>query len=384
MDNSRLCVVTGPLPQKVNGADIVHITNLLNLLLQIFPKLYLISLNFPKKNLNNNKIKLISSNSPYHNNMILRIITFILMQIKVSYEIIRIQKKVDVLLFSIGAVELFLPILTSKLFKKKVFVMHPGKGVIPTFVKTEYNNKIFGNFYIQSALALEKLSYSLSDQIIVHNHDLQKYAKNQNIYNKIVYGSRFYIDSDTFNIKTDLTSRRFGVSYIGKFTEIKGVMNFVSAIPIIEHSNKNVEFFVCGDGTQKDIVVNKLNNLDFKEKIQISAWIDHKRLPEYLNKIKILVIPSKTEVGPQILLEAMACGTIVLSTKVGIVEHTIKDGENGFLLENNSPECIAQNILRIINDPHLDEVSRNARRLVEENYSLTVVSKLYKEIIEGK
>jgi glycosyltransferase involved in cell wall biosynthesis len=382
MINSRICVITGPLPEEIRGADIIHVNSLLKLLLQLFPKIYLISLNFPKNELNSDKIDLISFNSSSgSNNMIIRVVLFIIMQIKISYQLIKIRNKIDITFFSIGAVELLLPILTCKLMNKKILLMHPGKDVISTFVNSAYHAKTFGNFYIKSALALEKLSYYLSDQIIVHSYNLKKYAIDKEISKKIVYGSRFYVDVGVFRIRNEINTRRFSIAYIGKFTDIKGIMKYINAMPFVWAADEDVNFLICGDGPQKEIITKTLNKFHFKEQVKIKGWMDHKKLPDCLNQIKILVIPSETEVGPQILLEAMACGTIVLSTRVGIVEHIIKDGVNGFILKDNSPECIAQNITRIIRNPQLNDIAINARKLVKEEYSLRAVSNIYKKII---
>lgn len=65
----------------------------------------------------------------------------------------------------------------------------------------------------------------------------------------------------------------------------------------------------------------------------------------------------------------MACGTPILTTPVGIISNIIKDGKNGFILENNSPDCIAKNIIKILKYPSLDDIVKNARTFVEEKYT---------------
>jgi glycosyltransferase involved in cell wall biosynthesis len=59
----------------------------------------------------------------------------------------------------------------------------------------------------------------------------------------------------------------------------------------------------------------------------------------------------------------MACGTPVLATSVGSIPDVIKDGETGFIMEGNSPECIAKNVMRALEHPNLDEIVKNARAL---------------------
>ena len=56
---------------------------------------------------------------------------------------------------------------------------------------------------------------------------------------------------------------------------------------------------------------------------------------------------------------AMAC-TPVLAIPVGGVPDVIKDEEIGFIMENNSPKCIAENVIRALNHPNLEDIVKNA------------------------
>ena len=112
-------------------------------------------------------------------------------------------------------------------------------------------------------------------------------------------------------------------------------------------------------------------------------WIPHDKLPDFLNELKLVVLPSYTEGLPNLMIEAMACGTLVLATPVGAIPDVINDGETGFIMENNSPECIAENAIRALEHPNLEEVVKNARELVEREFMYDAAVERYKKILEN-
>jgi len=66
---------------------------------------------------------------------------------------------------------------------------------------------------------------------------------------------------------------------------------------------------------------------------------------------------------------------------VGGVPDVIKDEETGFIMVDNSPECIARNIIRALGRPNLEQIADNARALVEKEYTFEAAVKGYKNIL---
>jgi glycosyltransferase involved in cell wall biosynthesis len=87
-------------------------------------------------------------------------------------------------------------------------------------------------------------------------------------------------------------------------------------------------------------------------------------------------------------LEAMACATPVIGSRVGGVQWSVADGETGFLVPPKDPRELAKRLLRLLlDDPLRRELGRAARRRVEETFAWERVAreaaKVFREVAEG-
>lgn len=305
--------------------------------------------------------------------MFTKIIRYIYLQLRISYELAKIARNVDIFIFG-GTNLLVLPILTAKLLRKKVLLVLFGSYTL----MAKFSNSKFYTF----EKILEKINYTLSSSIILHSLDLIKEWNLDKFSSKICIAHEYFLDFDKFKIKKQSIERKNIIGYIGRLSEEKGILNFIKAIPEISRESDEIEFLVGGDGELRDKIETYLNENDLSDKVKLTGWIPHEELPDYLNELKLLVIPSYTESGPIIALEAMSCGTPILATRFGQVLHRIEDGKTGFVLENNSPECIAKNVISALNCPNFDDIVKNARELVEKEFTFEIAVQRYRNILE--
>ncbi len=79
----------------------------------------------------------------------------------------------------------------------------------------------------------------------------------------------------------------------------------------------------------------------------------------------------------------MACGTPVLVTPVGAIPDIIKDGKTGFIMGDNSPECIAENVIKALNSPDSEKIAENGRRFVEKNFTFERTVENWEKLINN-
>ena len=308
-------------------------------------------------------------------NAFTKIIRHFYMQLRISYKLIKIAGNVDLWIFFVGSDTLSLPILTLKILRKNVVLVLPGYSSLGVKLTND-------RLYVPVKI-LETINHTLSDRIILYSPNLIKEWGLEKYRNKISIAHEHFLDFDKFKIKKKFDEKGNLAGYVGRLSEEKGTLNFVKAIPEIIEKENEIEFLIGGDGLLRDEIEKYVSKENLNDKVKLTGWIPHDELPEYLNELKLLVLPSYTEGLPNIMLEAMACGTPVLATPVGGIPDIIKDGETGFLMENNSPEGIAENVIRALAHPNINEITKNARALIEENYNYQAAVDGYRIILSS-
>jgi glycosyltransferase involved in cell wall biosynthesis len=300
-----------------------------------------------------------------------RIPKFLFLQIKIMYYMIKYNKFVDCWFFFSGEVYI-LPLILVRLLRKPVYCI----------LSSSASKLLFFDTYRIFIAYCAEFSYHLANKIIIVNPRLISEWHLEPYRQKILIGPRHSINIATFTVTTSLSIRPPIIGYIGRLSAEKGILNFVQALPEILSDRKDLHVIICGEGQLKESVMASILTERLQNLVEFPGWISHDDLPRYMNNLQLLVIPSYTEAGPIIMIEAMACGTPVLATPVGEVPETIRDGETGFIMENNSPECIAANVIRALSSPDLDKIAYNGRRFVIKNYTFEKNVEQWRRIME--
>ena len=376
-DNTKSEVAIISFPWK-SYAPYKFLSDVLKILEPISDKIVLIEGNTDRINITSKKVEVrdigigmhyLKDIRPTFYSAILWITKCVLIQIKTSLELIKARKEADIVIFYMAYPYYLLPLITSKVLRKKAV------EVVTRSKPNSLLSKIIG--------LQDPMLFGLLDGVSPESKTLITYLRLEKYKGKFLpEGSRF-IDTSRYTIKREFKDRKNVVGYIGRIGKEKGIIEFVRSIPFTLKDNKSIEFLVGGDGDLMNWVRNEVEGirLNYNVKITITGWITEDLL-NYLNKLKLLVLPSYSEGLPTIVLEAMACGTPVLATPVGAIPDVIKDGETGFILENKTPECIAKNVTRVLEYQNLDEIVKNARSLVEKEYTYGAAVERYRRILE--
>jgi glycosyltransferase involved in cell wall biosynthesis len=309
----------------------------------------------------------------YRASLYVRAFFHFLMQIRISWKIIKLRNRVDSWIYFLDSQALLMPVLTTKLLRKKI-IFSLAASLKSDKARTTSLNKLL--------IYSENFNNRFADKIVVYSPNIVGQWSLEKYKGKIAFAHEHYIDSTIFGISKPLNERDNLVGYVGRLSEEKGPLKIVQAIPQVLREMKDLNFLIAGDGHLRAEIEKELKENNIGAKVKLPGWIAHEHLPQVFNELKLIVLPSDTEGLPNIMLEAMACGTPVLATRVGAIPDFIQDGVNGFLMDNNSPECIAKNIVRALSDPDLEQIAGEARKLIEEEFTLDKAVAKYGEVLK--
>jgi glycosyltransferase involved in cell wall biosynthesis len=336
----------------------------------VFDKITLISTNLHDPFFSNfERVEIII---PTNRTSAMRIFYFLKIQLYSAFHIFRLRKKVGLWIFYLGGEALLIPLLLSKVLNVKIYLLLGGSLEKEAEFRDEFFYKILNKYY--------RLSLKICHRIILYSPNLVNQWNLTEFNEKIIIFPRHHLDFSIFKKVNDYNKREQIIGYIGSFSQVKGAHNLIEAIKKIDRQNKNLKFLFIGTGELKEEIKRLSTNPQFEDKIILYEWVEHADIPQYLNMMKLLVIPSYSEGLPNIMLESMACGTPVLGTSVGSIPEIINDGENGYLMKDNLPETIAEKIKYVMNDRNVETVSNNAYNYVNKNFSLESAIEKFKNI----
>lgn len=140
------------------------------------------------------------------------------------------------------------------------------------------------------------------------------------------------IDQAECRKKLDLPLDKKIILYVGNFVPIKGVDILVKAFSELVRSYSNALLLLVGDGSLEAKLHDNVKELGIEQGVIFSRRTTHDSIPFHMNACDIFCLPSRNEGCPNVVLEAMACGTPIVATNVGGVPELVNDSRLGMLV----------------------------------------------------
>lgn len=313
---------------------------------------------------------------------------------------LNIKLKTDII-YTLSNFDYFLGLICKRLLSTKWVV---DVAEHPEFqrksLKTRGRLEFIRRFYYSIKLYLLKRTLRYADLVIVQGTSIKEGLPRKLIDSFLVNKRNILalplgVDLEMTkpnNPQQNKEDSSFKVIYSGYLSRWRGIDNLLVAISKIDSNIPDLKMLLVGpykDKEEKEYLENMVKNLGLNGHVEYKGYVPHETSLGFIEVSDVCVCPfPKNDVFEQAyslkIPEYLAMGKAVIATNLECIRAYIKNEENGLLIDSNSPDELANAILRLYREKSLREkLERNARKSVLEfdwNKLNAVIDKRIREL----
>jgi glycosyltransferase involved in cell wall biosynthesis len=299
-------------------------------------------------------------------------VSFFKMNVVPKPSFIRRLQNYDVIHF-IGEADLGFPLLSYFIQKPKI--MHcvgifKSGGIYKYYMfKRAFLRNIFTSFFP-----------NLADLYIISSEEEEQLLSDLGVHTSKILILPIGVDVETF--RPDETKKLDNlILFVGRIEKIKGLHILMSALAHLEIPTQLAIIGPRWDPKYVEEIERMCHaiNENCVHKVELLGSMDQQSLVPWYQKATVLVCPYLYETYSTVTLEALACGTPVISTGT----HILKQGSDGILVVPKNPKKLAEAIKKLLEDKEMREkYGREGRRLIEHNFSWESIVKRLVRVYE--
>ncbi len=252
-------------------------------------------------------------------------------------------------------------------FLAAIYKKRFGYGFVATvhgYNATTFREKIY--------YRIDRFSLGRADIVIVPGQYLAEELKKKfNIRNvEVVYNGIDLNDWRFRRLGEKDKSDRFNLLYVGRLSREKNVELLLNACGMLLEEGAAVRLTIVGEGREEKRLKTIVRDKGIRDFVDFVGFVSHEKLYDLLVFADVLVLPSVTEVFPNVLLEAMSVGVPVIASNVGAVGELVRNGIEGLLFDSGNVCQLKEKIELVMSKPDLaQQFALSARTRVEREFS---------------
>jgi glycosyltransferase involved in cell wall biosynthesis len=170
------------------------------------------------------------------------------------------------------------------------------------------------------------------------------------------------------------------IAFLGEVGHRKGVDVLIDALAQLKADGLDFAVTIGGNGDLETARAHA-ERAGVLDRIDFPGWVDEAGADKVLRGADLLVLPSRAENQPVAILEAMARGLPVVSTRIGGIPQQVLDGETGLLVEPDDVAQLAQALATLIQSPERRAAYGQAGlRRFEAHFSVAACAERFAEL----
>jgi glycosyltransferase involved in cell wall biosynthesis len=161
------------------------------------------------------------------------------------------------------------------------------------------------------------------------------------------------------------------ILYIGRMVPVKGQALLIDAVEQLRDSGMDVEATLLGEGDRRLALETIVGKRGLDGVIKLPGAVGQDEIRGYYERADVFVLPSFAEGVPGVLMEAMAMGLPVVTTRIAGIPELVEDGYSGFVVAPGRVDVLVDAVRRLASDPDLRrEMGERGRAKVIAEYSI--------------
>ena len=167
--------------------------------------------------------------------------------------------------------------------------------------------------------------------------------------------------------------------FVGRLSSEKGPDLFLDALIPLCHQHPQLDAVMLGDGPEREALQARIDAAGLQQRIRLPGY--QTAMQPWWQQLDALVISSRTEGTPMILLEAMQSGVPVVAFAVGGIPDVLEHRHNGLLATPAASADLARQLDNLLNEPNLArQLCDNAKRTQQDRYDLKALAERWSQL----
>ncbi|MGB5596882.1 MAG: hormogonium polysaccharide biosynthesis glycosyltransferase HpsO [Crocosphaera sp.] len=234
---------------------------------------------------------------------------------------------------------------------------------------------------------LEKYNLNNTDGLIAGNQDAADILRDHGYTKAVEVMPQLGVDEVLFSpqkqldlaLKIGIKDEDFVIGFVGRFVQEKGILTLLKAVKSLP--KKPWKLLLLGRGELKEQIIQEAKTIGIEDKLLMVESVAHEEVPQYINLMNVLVLPSETtykfktltavgwkEQFGHVLIEAMACKVPVIGSNSGEIPNVI--GDAGLIFPEGEHLALQKCLIQLILNPQLkNELAEKGYKRLLNNYT---------------
>lgn len=276
-------------------------------------------------------------------------------------------------------------VIHAHIYKAGVFATLIGKLYKIPVIITEHSSVFPRHLLSAYEALLARFAFRRAHHVLPVSNALQQGIESYGIQARFtvtpnVVNTQIFVPTEKAANSHTVSDARKRLLYVGSFVEVKGIPYLIEALALLTKERTDWQLDMIGRGPLMAEYQQMVQQLHLDENIIFHGFKPKDEIAHSMQQADLFVLPSVWDNMPCVLLEAMASGLPIVSTKVGGIPEIV-DEETGLLVAPRNPQELCDALAHML--AHLDEYDRKQIAHKAERYDYATVGASIHEIYES-